>query len=207
MRIVVIADDEQRLKWEATVDTKHITWSKTLENDSISDADAIIDLLFENDPASFQRWKEFSGKTIMVNSNLYTLAELDHGYVRFNGWNTFLYGSLLEASALADEAKTKVEQIFKSFGKEVEWVPDLRGFISSRVISCIINEAYFALEEGVSTKEQINTAMKLGTAYPYGPFEWAEKIGLKKIALLLQKLSSEDDRYQPCSLLLKEVGF
>ena len=41
----------------------------------------------------------------------------------------------------------------------------------------IINEAFLALQEGVSTKEEINTAMKLGTNYPLGPFEWVEKIG------------------------------
>jgi 3-hydroxybutyryl-CoA dehydrogenase len=69
----------------------------------------------------------------------------------------------------------------------------------------IINEAYLALAEGVSTKEEINTAMKLGTAYPFGPFDWAEKIGLKNIALLLQKLSSTQPRYTPAAGLLQEA--
>ena len=49
--------------------------------------------------------------------------------------------------------------------------PDIPGFISARVVSMIINEAYFALEEEVSSKEEIDTAMKLGTNYPYGPFD------------------------------------
>ena len=69
------------------------------------------------------------------------------------------------------------------------------GFIAARIIAMIINEAYYALEENVSTKEQIDIAMKLGTNYPYGPFEWSEKIGIEKIYLLLEKLSVQNKRY------------
>ncbi len=47
----------------------------------------------------------------------------------------------------------------------------------------------------ITTKTEIDLAMKLGTNYPYGPFEWAEKIGLKNIYLLLKKLSENDNRY------------
>jgi 3-hydroxybutyryl-CoA dehydrogenase len=74
-------------------------------------------------------------------------------------------------------------------------VPDEIGFITPRVVSMIINEAFIALKEGVSTKGEIDTAMKLGTNYPYGPFEWAEKIGVEKIKSLLDKLSMQEKRY------------
>jgi 3-hydroxybutyryl-CoA dehydrogenase len=57
----------------------------------------------------------------------------------------------------------------------------------------------------VSTKKETDIAMKLGTNYPYGPFEWAEKIGLKNIAALLTALCKEENRYQPSPLLLKEA--
>jgi len=70
----------------------------------------------------------------------------------------------------------------------------------------IVNEAYFALEDKVSTPTEIDTAMKLGTNYPYGPFEWSEKIGLKNIYLLLQKLSKQDSRYTPCNLLATKAN-
>ena len=70
----------------------------------------------------------------------------------------------------------------------------------------IINEAYFTLEENVSTKEEIDIAMKLGTNYPYGPFEWSKKIGLKNIADLLKELFITEKRYQPAALLLKEAS-
>jgi 3-hydroxybutyryl-CoA dehydrogenase len=69
----------------------------------------------------------------------------------------------------------------------------------------IINEAYFALDDAVSSKAEIDIAMKLGTNYPWGPFEWAEKIGLNNIYLLLQKLSLTNKRYQPAPTLATVV--
>jgi 3-hydroxybutyryl-CoA dehydrogenase len=62
------------------------------------------------------------------------------------------------------------------------------------------------LNEKVSTKEEIDVAMKLGTNYPYGPFEWSEKIGLKNIYELLFTLSRTSPRYEPAGLL-KKVAF
>ena len=65
----------------------------------------------------------------------------------------------------------------------------------------MINEAYMALQDGVSTMDEIDIAMKLGTNYPYGPFEWAEKIGREKITALLEKLSLQNPLYTPASSL------
>jgi 3-hydroxybutyryl-CoA dehydrogenase len=80
-------------------------------------------------------------------------------------------------------------------------VPDVKGMIAARVIAMIVNEAYFALGDDVSSKENIDTAMKLGTNYPLGPFEWSEKIGLHNILNLLTSLSEDDKRYLPAPLL------
>jgi 3-hydroxybutyryl-CoA dehydrogenase len=88
-------------------------------------------------------------------------------------------------------------------GRKTEWVPDVAGFITPRVVATVINEAFLALEENVSVETEIDTAMKLGTNYPYGPFEWGQKIGLQNIHSLLDALSKEQIRYKP-SKLLKE---
>ena len=104
-----------------------------------------------------------------------------------------------------DENKKAAEKIFSCFNKSTEWVPDIPGFITPRVISMIINEAWFTLDEKVSTKEEIDTAMKLGTNYPYGPFEWGTRIGLKNVYELLTMLSKINSRYTPSSLLQKEA--
>jgi 3-hydroxybutyryl-CoA dehydrogenase len=77
--------------------------------------------------------------------------------------------------------------------------------VSARVISTIINEAFLTVEENVSVEKEIDTAMKLGTNYPYGPFEWGEKIGLDKVVSLLEVLEKEQNRYKPCPLLKNKI--
>jgi 3-hydroxybutyryl-CoA dehydrogenase len=77
--------------------------------------------------------------------------------------------------------------------------------IAARTIAMIVNEAYFGWGDGISTKKDIDTAMKLGTNYPYGPFEWSEKIGLRKIYQLLKTLSEKENRYAIAPALEKEI--
>jgi 3-hydroxybutyryl-CoA dehydrogenase len=73
--------------------------------------------------------------------------------------------------------------------------------IGPRILAAIINEAWYTWEEQVSSKEAIDTAMKLGTNYPMGPFEWGELIGLEKITGMLWALSKTDPRYVPAQAL------
>lgn len=167
-------------------------------------AEIVLDLLFTQDDKRIERLRK-SGKTVIVSSVISTLAESDSGFIRINGWPGFLRSPLMEAACLHDELKEKADPVFKVFHKQPEWLPDESGFITPRIISMIINEAYFAVSEGVSTKAEIDAAMKLGTAYPYGPFEWAQKIGLDNIASLLACLARHEERYAPCSLLLEEA--
>jgi 3-hydroxybutyryl-CoA dehydrogenase len=84
-------------------------------------------------------------------------------------------------------------------------VADVAGMVSGRILAMIINEAYYTLQEDVSTKEEIDTAMKLGTNYPFGPFEWSEFIGLENIYDLLNKLSRSDNRYMPAAAMKEAV--
>jgi 3-hydroxybutyryl-CoA dehydrogenase len=69
----------------------------------------------------------------------------------------------------------------------------------------VINEAYYTLQEKTATTADIDLAMKLGTNYPYGPFEWAARIGLENIYQLLQAVyaDTQDERYRICPLLKK----
>jgi 3-hydroxybutyryl-CoA dehydrogenase len=80
--------------------------------------------------------------------------------------------------------------------------------ISGRILATIINEAYYTLQEEVSTRPEIDTAMRLGTNYPLGPFEWCERIGPENIDELLTLLGQTESRYMPASALkmaLKEI--
>jgi 3-hydroxybutyryl-CoA dehydrogenase len=91
-----------------------------------------------------------------------------------------------------EKSKTDiVNEIFSVLGWKHKMVPDIPGLISARVIAMVINEAYYTLQEQVSTKEEIDIAMKLGTNYPFGPFEWSSIIGLNNIYQLLTKMSDD----------------
>jgi len=70
----------------------------------------------------------------------------------------------------------------------------------------IINEAYYAVLEGTATREDVDLAMKLGLNYPFGPFEWSNRIGVKHVYELLEAVyeDTRDERYKICPLLKKE---
>ena len=144
-------------------------------------------------------------RPVFVNSMNRTVAEIGLPVIRINAWPGFLKRNIAEVCCNPDTVKNEAERILNLLNRKAEWVPDVKGFISARVVSMIINEAYFTLEENVSTIQEIDIAMKLGTNYPHGPFEWGKQIGLKNIAGLLTELSLSEKRYQPSELLLKEA--
>ena len=177
-----------------------LTWQE--EPVVIDNATGYIDLLFNRNAGSHPFEKVHS--PVLVNAVETTLSKFPH-FTRFNGWNSFLKNLVWEASG-EELHKKDAEKMVASLGRKIEWVADIPGFISPRVICMIINEAYHALDENVSSKDEIDTAMKLGTNYPYGPFEWSNKIGLKKVVDLLHILSNNNKRYTPSSLLIKEAS-
>ena len=195
MQIAVLTDEslKEELLSNGVLSNENIQWVTTIKKFQHCSADVFIDLLFE-------KWhveilQTLLPKLVIINSVEETLAETHTSFVRINGWPTFLKSELIEASCFSGDNREKTEKVFSLFNKKLEWLPDEIGFITPRVISMIINEAFIALKEGVSTKEEIDTAMKLGTNYPYGPFEWAEKIGIEKLNRLLKELSKRQHRY------------
>lgn len=96
---------------------------------------------------------------------------------------------------------------FRSLGKEIEVVEDEVGLVFPRILSLIINEAAFTLMEKAATPQDIDTAMKKGTNYPYGPLEWADRIGLDDIYAISRGLQRDlaEERYRTAPLLRKLV--
>jgi len=209
MRLVVLTNEQlkEELLSNGVSDYCKIDWiNSPKELLSHTDADAVIDLLFEHNGYDISHLNHYLTKPVFVNSMNKTITEIGLPFIRINAWPGFLKRNIAEVSIADEVNKNKAEKILSLLNRKVEWVPDVKGFISPRIVSMIINEAYFTLEENVSTKEEIDIAMKLGTNYPFGPFDWSKKIGLKKIAGLLKELSITEKRYQPSSLLLKEAS-
>jgi len=92
---------------------------------------------------------------------------------------------------------------FQSLGRDVEIIHDGAGLVLPRVLACLINEAAYALAEGVASAADIDVAMRLGTNYPRGPLEWADALGPAVVLRILEGLERDtgDDRYRPCPLI------
>lgn len=171
-----------------------VQWIEPGGNFTGAVADAFFDLCFNdtNIPAN-----SFTDNTLVfVHAVNCTERQINRpNYVRLNAWPGFLSRSVIELACSHTGIMQEAETVLKKLNWQFIWVEDDYGLIAARIIAMIINEAYFALEENVSTKQQIDVAMRLGTNYPYGPFEWSEKIGLKNIYNLLSRLAEKDVRY------------
>jgi 3-hydroxybutyryl-CoA dehydrogenase len=194
MTLAVWATDDQ---WnEISACSNAVQWRRMNSASDIEQSDTAFFML-----ASYQA-KEWpvSTKPIFVHAVIDTLQAMKHTQttIRINAWPGFLQRSNWEIAGILTDS---VVDIFALLHKQYTLVPDVPGFVAPRIIAMIINEAYFALGEGISTKEEIDIAMKLGTNYPFGPFEWAAKIGIKNIFSILHILSAADKRYLPAPLL------
>lgn len=106
----------------------------------------------------------------------------------------------------ADETVAVVEEVSKKMGKETVVVNEFPGFVTSRISAMVGNEAFYMLQEGVGTAEEIDKAIKLGLNYPMGPFELIDLVGLDARLNNLNYLHETlGEKFRPCPLLVKYV--
>ncbi|MCY4389048.1 MAG: 3-hydroxybutyryl-CoA dehydrogenase [Desulfurellaceae bacterium] len=115
---------------------------------------------------------------------------------------------IVRGLATADETYTTIDGLAKKMGKTTIQAKDYAGFVVNRILLPMINEAIYALYEGVGGVEDIDQGMKLGTNQPMGPLALADLIGLDTCLAVLERLHHGlgDDKYRPCPLLRNYVA-
>lgn len=115
---------------------------------------------------------------------------------------------IIRGYSTSDETFNAIKNLSEKLGKVPVEVFDYPGFVANRILMPMINEAAFALMEGVASKEDIDTVMKLGMNHPMGPLTLADFIGLDVCLAIIEVLYNgyNDPKYRPCPLLKKMVA-
>ena len=143
-------------------------------------------------------------------TKLATLSGRPDKFIGMHFFNPVPMMKLVEITrgmATSDETEATVHKLAEKLGKTVAAAQDSPGFIVNRILCPMLNEAIFALHEGVGTVQSIDAGMKLGASHPMGPLELADFIGLDTLLSVMRVLHAElgEDKYRPAPLLVKYV--
>lgn len=216
MRMRILATGEQQRVNElrarlAAVPDIELDYTDGDEEEDFKQYDVVFDLNLDDDPSNLAYYAALKEKPVLVSAVKSSLAEMVYAtnakvkcqLFGINPLPGFLEQSLWEVSAFRKFEFPALEQLLKKLQVNYAPVEDRVGMIKPRIIFMIINEACYTLQEGTAGIEDIDTSMKLGTNYPYGPFEWCDKIGITAVFETLTALyeDTKDERYKICPLL------
>ncbi|MBX7204066.1 MAG: 3-hydroxyacyl-CoA dehydrogenase [Bacteroidia bacterium] len=212
MNILATGETSRIEELKLKISSDHILTVKPrneISGDKLADFDIIFDLNFDDNP-DWKLYSAFKGKALFLNSVKIQLAAFPvHPYTVVIGLNalpTFLNRPLAEVSLQDKEKQKQLAAVMKELNWNYRLVEDRAGMVTPRLVFMIVNEAFYTVQEGTATKEDIDMGMKLGTNYPMGPFEWCKKAGIKNVYETLDAvyLDTRDERYKICPLLKTE---
>lgn len=218
MRIFINGTPERQAELSPILsDSNNIHWNQKDELPdcaSLNSFDLFIDLNLDEQSENMEHYACQKGKWLIASTVKKSIADLiavSPVAVQINvlGMNllpTFINTAKKEVSLADESLKKEAQEILKQLEWDAEFVQDRVGMVRARILFMIINEAYYTVQEGTASKRDIDQAMKLGTNYPKGPFEWCGLIGLKNIYETLNALyeDTHEERYKICPLLKTE---
>ena len=185
------------------------------------DTDLVVEAIYENKDAKLKIFKTLEGmikkETIFAsNTSSISITELSSvcrsdKFIGMHFMNPVPVMKLIEiirGYSTSDETFNAIKALSLKLDKTPVEVFDYPGFVANRILMPMINEAVFALFEGVASAEDIDTVMKLGMNHPMGPLTLADFIGLDVCLSIMEVLYSgfNDSKYRPCPLLKKMVA-
>ncbi|GAB4296986.1 MAG: 3-hydroxyacyl-CoA dehydrogenase NAD-binding domain-containing protein [Ignavibacteriaceae bacterium] len=186
-----------------------------------ADTNLVVEAVYENKEAKLNIFKIlnerlpsdtiFASNTSSISITELSAASRPEKFIGMHFMNPVPVMKLVEiirGYSTSDDTFNTIKSVAEKLDKTPVEVFDSPGFVSNRILMPMINEAIFTLMEGVASKEDIDTVMKLGMAHPMGPLTLADFIGLDVCLAIMEVLYNgfNDSKYRPCPLLKKMVA-